>query len=206
MKTTLIAALLVLAAPAAALASGPARAAAKKAQQSPPPATEAPPALSDEELKQQIGSFLGSIDTPIPAESWKGLGPRGAALLEGVARDGQELPTRRARAVDGMTAMRWTAGEPLFRELAQAEAEPLNLRFAAVRALGALLPKARAERELSALLAGAKDARVRAIAGEALARRAGKAGCAAVKRQLAREEEAERGVYVRAVEACEAKK
>ena len=167
MKNLLLIALLV-AAPAVH-ASGLERAAKKKLPLA--PATDTGPVLSDQELRGQVDAYLGSIDTPIGAEQWKGLGPRAGAILEGIAKNGDELPTRRAKAVDGIAGLKWEPGLATVRALAADEAAPPVLRFSSVRALGAVLPKAQAERELKALLEGAKDARVRAVAGEVLSHR-----------------------------------
>lgn len=204
MKMTLLTlAALILAAPAVH-ASGPVRAAQKKAQAAPAPATlEGADAMSDEDARAQMNAFLGSIDTPIPAAHWQALGQRVGPWLEEIAR-GTDLPTRRAKALDGMAASKWTGAAGVMRELARDEATPANVRFHAVRGLAHVLPKDKVERELTPLLEGAKDARVRASAAEQLTKLG--LACGAVDRQLAREDEGGKLMFHAAVDSCAALK
>lgn len=196
-------AVLAVGAPAAH-ASGVSRAAQKKALLTPAPAPEgASASLSDEEVKNQANAMLGAIDTPVGPESWKALGSRGAALLEGIARNGDELPTRRAKALDALSQMKWAHAAPLLRELAKDEAQPLVVRFSSVRGLGYVSTKAQVARELAPLLEQAKDPRVRAVAAEELSHRA-VGGCAQLQKQLAREDADVRGMFGRAQENCAA--
>lgn len=188
----------------AAQASGPARAAQKKKLLSPAPApVGAGDSLSDEEVKNQLNALLGAIDTPIGAESFRALGRRGARLLLGIAKNGEEFPTRRAKAVDGLSQMRWTPAATLLRELAKDEAQPIVVRFSSVRGLGYLSSKTQVVRELTILLEQAKDPRVRAVAAEELSHRT-TGGCAQLQKQLAREEADVRGMFGRAQANCDA--
>jgi HEAT repeat protein len=186
------------------LASGPGgqsglgRAADRQKQ----PAAEAAPdsALSDEEVESRVKTFLGAIDTPIPAAHWKALGARGAALLSPLAKDPAQFPTRRAKAVDGLSAIAPQDAEPLFAALAAGETEPLVVRLSALRGLGQVVPAKRLQVVLHPLLTGAKAYAIRAGAAEVLSAKG--QGCAAVEAQLKRETAELRGAYHRAAKSC----
>src|SRR5438477_6268699 len=60
--------------------------------------------LSDEEIARRANAFLGSIDTPISGKQWRALGPRAALVLEPIIEDANAMPSRRAKAVDGLAA------------------------------------------------------------------------------------------------------
>jgi len=180
--------------------TGTSRSASKK-----PVATALPPSsgqsagLSDEEVKSQVGAYLGSIDTPISRESWRALGPRGAAQLIAVLDDGRMLPTRRARAVDGLAMMGWSDAAPTVLAVASNETENVAVRFAAIRALSALMPET-ADAPLTLLMKTSKEARVRAVAAEMLSERVG--GCAVINTQLATETDEARAFFGRAQKQC----
>src|SRR3954469_8820235 len=70
--------------------------------------------LSAEEVRDHVEGYLGSIDTPITANQWKALGPRAVPILERIAMDQHDLPTRRAKAIGGVRARGGTGGPPLF--------------------------------------------------------------------------------------------
>src|SRR3954468_1671381 len=73
----------------------------------PPQAEEVTPKteLSDDDVREHVKAYLGSIDTPIHANQWKALGPRAVPMLEEIAKNHDELPTRRAKAIDGLAAV-----------------------------------------------------------------------------------------------------
>lgn len=154
--------------------------------------------LSDDDVKQQVTALLGNIDTPMPHETWRGLGPRGAALLLATLDDPQALPTRRARAIDGLSAMNWQEATPKLSSLAVTETENRAVRFAAIRAVSALSPDD--NQSLLTVVKGAQDARVRALAAEMLSHRAG--GCDAVAQQLRAETDETRAFFERAKRQC----
>jgi hypothetical protein len=141
---------------------------------------------------------LGNIDTPMPAETWRSLGPRGAALLLEAVNDSHALPTRRARAIDGLAAMGWSTAAPQLGALANSESEHRAVRFAAVRGLHALAPDDSVP--LVGVLTRAQDARVRALAAEMLSRRTG--GCESIAQQLRAETEETRAFFERARRQC----
>jgi hypothetical protein len=193
----------LLAAPLAT--TGPARAAARQPAPAVQPEAAAPATpLSDDELQGQVEALLGSIDTRIPEPHWRALGPRASALLEQRARDHEQLPSRRAKALDGLAAFGDKASSAPFLELAQAESEPLAVRLAALRGLGRVLTDRRVQPALQPLLEKAGDPRVRAVAAEVLAARSPAAHCALVRAQLARESEEVRGQFHRSARLCPA--
>ena len=199
MKLTILSAVAALA--LSGCETGTSRSASKK-----PVATMLPPggdqsaSLSDEEVKSQVGAYLGSIDTPISRESWRGLGPRGAAQLLSVVNDGRMLPTRRARALDGLAMMGWSEAAPTAFTVASSETENLAVRFSAVRAVSALLSEASGDAQLTSLLKTSKEPRVRAVAAEALSERTG--GCGVISTHLATESDETRAFFSRSQRNC----
>ncbi len=194
--TPLIAAVLLL-------SSGLGRAAERK-----PPAPETSDAraaaqaaaLSDDEIDARVRALLGSIDTPIPHAHWKALGARAAALLVPLAKDPAQFPTRRAKALDGLSALAPPEAQALFLSLASGESEPTVVRLSALRGLGRVVPAGKLQATLVPLLAGAKEHAIRAGAAEVLASKG--VGCAAVEAQVKRETAEARGAYHRAEKAC----
>lgn len=193
----------------ALLASGPAREAARKPA---PPSPAAAPStssdaspLSDAERDDTVDGYLGSIDTPIGRSRWRALGPKARAKLEAIAQDGQALPSRRARSLDGLAALGQKESAPLATALARDEAAPFVVRHSALRAAAALLGPKTLTRELGPLVSGARDLRIRALAAETLAHHGGTRGCALVL-HAAKDagEAAESKHWKRALEACEA--
>jgi HEAT repeats len=172
----------------------------------PPPASEQPvqpnESLSADDVRQHVEGYLGSIDTPISANQWKALGPRAIPQLEAIAMSQTELPTRRAKAIDGLAALGDTRGPALFKRIANQDGESINVRFAAVRGLGQVTAPAQAVTNLKPILQGAKDSRVRALAAEQIAIRSHGKSCDMVKAQLDREKDDARGHYGRAMKQC----
>src|SRR2546430_9274156 len=91
----------------------------------------APAQLTDDEVRAKVEAYLGAIDRPVPVQRLKELGPRAADLLEPIAKDPAEFPTRRAMALDGLAVV---APDPAARVLgppARDEKQPVVLRVAA---------------------------------------------------------------------------
>ena len=184
---------------AVVIASGPSREAAKKALT--PASTGVAAELSEAEVAEQAAAFLGAIDTPISLEQWRSLGPRAQATLAAVADDGEALPTRRARAIDGLTIVGGTGSRTRFAHLAESEAEPFVVRLAAVRGLGAIVPPGELPAVLLRLLSSARDSRVRAATAEVLSTNA-QGTCPVIDAQLKREGQDGRAQFHRAATAC----
>jgi hypothetical protein len=137
-------------------------------------------AASEPEVRARVDGLLGSYRAVTVAE-WRALGPDAAPVLEGVARDPAALPTRRARALAALGAVRPVAAGPLIRQLVAEAGAPVVLRCAAVdvapSVLGAeapavLMPLLRDHEALVQLrsarvLASSGAAGCRAVAAEA---------------------------------------
>jgi len=100
--------------------------------------------LSEDDVRQQVNAYLGSIDTGIEANQWRSLGPRAVPMLERIVTNRDELPTRRAKAIDGLAAVGDTSASSLFNDIARNDGESINVRFAAVRGLARMTPHDRA--------------------------------------------------------------
>src|SRR6266849_4819598 len=98
----------------------------------PPADQSAPQPLSEDEVQERIDTFMRTIDTRISPEQWRALGGRGAAILEGMAQDRTLLPTRRAKAVVGLSAIGSPTSASVLLSLAQSQRDPLNVRLTAV--------------------------------------------------------------------------
>src|SRR6267154_1500376 len=177
----------------------------KRPPQTPvPEGTEVQPKeeLSAEDVRNHVEGYLGAIDTPIQASQWKSLGPRAVPVLEAIVKNPDELPTRRAKAIDGLAALGDKKAPALFTSVAGNENERINVRFAAVRGLARVTPRTHAAQTLKPLLEKSKDSRVRALAAEQLAIRSQGKSCDLVRAQLQRERDETRGQYGRAMKQC----
>jgi hypothetical protein len=184
------------------LSSGPDRAAARKAALQDHPTGAVSP-LSEAEARAQAEALLGAIDTAVSQAQWRALGPGALPLLAELVDDPDELPTRRARAVDGLATLGGAATRGRLTRAALSDDEPLVVRLAALRGLGAVVPSPELAAALAPLLRSARDSRIRAAAGEVLVLRVGDQGaCPAVAAQLEREGPDGRAQFHRAARAC----
>ena len=166
-----------------------------------PPAEQSPQQpLGDEEIRERIDTFMRTIDTRISESQWRALGPRGAAMLEGMAQDRTLLPTRRAMAVIGLAAIGAPTSSSVLLSLAQSSGEPLNVRLTAVLGAPGVVPAAEIPATLKPLLETADDERVRAAAAEVISRHG---GCSLVRAQASRERD--RLAMQRALQSCDTK-
>jgi hypothetical protein len=163
------------------------------------PSSEAAPAppLTDEEIQQRIESLLGTIDSRIGAGEWRALGPRGTALLERIAQDARMLPSKRALAVGGLSAIGAPSSSAVLLDLARSEQAPLPVRLGAVHGMPRVVSAQQLGTALKPVLEGAKNAHVRRAAAEVLSRNG---GCSLVRAQAQREDDAVR--MQRALERC----
>jgi hypothetical protein len=179
--------------------------AAPRANKAPPPpeaqASQTAPALSDQEIQQRLRAYLGSIDTPVPAARWRELGPRAGAMLQQIALDPNQMPSRRAKAVSGLSLAAPDQAGPVLTKLAADESQSVSIRIAAVHGMAAGSTPEAAAQKVSPLLRGASDPGVRAVAAEVVAA-SGSQGCAQVKAQVAREEPVQRPAFRRALARC----
>jgi hypothetical protein len=181
----------------------PPRNARPPAAQSPADASQAED-LTDEQVAAQVQVYLGSIDTPVPAERWRALGSRAVGPLVTVVRDGNALPSRRAKAVEALSVVGGARSREVVLEVARSEEQPFGVRASALRAAGRLLPAKALVQELRPVLESARDAPTRATAAEVLARHAPRSSCTAVRAQARREARNARLGFGRALERCQA--
>jgi hypothetical protein len=153
--------------------------------------------LSDEEVQRRVDALLGNIDTRIPAEDFRALGPRGRAALERIAQDPKVLPSRRAVAVAGLSAVGDAASSSVLLGLARSEDVPLAVRLSAVHSTANVVPATRLTAALKPVLQSAANPHVRRAAAEVLSRHG---GCALVRAQAQREDD--RARMQRALERC----
>ncbi len=164
------------------------------------PAASAPVQLSADELRARIDGYLGSIDRPITSENWRALGPQAAQLLEPIAADAQALPSRRARALEGVIAVAPDRAAQLVGAIARDENAPVVLRVVALRGAGEVLSPAKAMTELKPVLQSAQSAGMRGVAAEVLTRH--KEGCRTVREQAGRESPEVRQAFQGALSRC----
>src|SRR5512138_755752 len=159
--------------------------------------------LADAEVAQRVRAYLGAIHAPASSEQWRALGARAAGVLEAIARDPQALPSRRARAVAALSHVGGEGAQRTVLELARSEAAPFAVRAGALEGAERLLAADDLAREVEPILRGATEPLVRATAAEVLARRAPESACGAVLAQAARERDAHRRSFGRALARCE---
>jgi hypothetical protein len=170
----------------------------------PPPPALGPPADAAERA-ERIEVALGMIHGRASPEAWRAMGPEAVADLERIALDPAALPSRRGRALEGLSWIGGARAEAILRRAAAEETLPFSVRAEALRGAGRLLPPAELVGTLRPVLRSASRAVDRAVAAEVLAERAPAAACAEVRIRAGQESAAERGVFWRALERCRAR-
>jgi hypothetical protein len=169
----------------------------------PAPATPRVAAPASEAARaERIEAILGSIDLAATPEEWRALGSGAVAALERVARDPGEFPSRRARALQGLSFLGGAAAQQAVVELSRDETLPFAVRASALEGAGRLLAPAALVRELQPALTSSPHRAVRAVAAEVLAQQAPAQGCGALRAQLLREPAEARGAFQRATGRC----
>jgi HEAT repeat protein len=107
------------------------------------------------------------------------------------------LPTRRAKALDGLSAIGSPTAADTMLSLAKSEQTPLVVRLSAVRAASRTLPADQVAPALQPILQGAQDGHVRAMAADMLSSHG---GCTLVRAQAVREDNPSR--MRRALQRC----
>lgn len=158
----------------------------------------APPAAAD--LHQQIDTLLRTRDVPVTAQQWRALGPAALPELERLAADRSELPTRRARAIEGIVALGSPRAPKLLVRLSRSEDEPSVVRMSAIRGTGRTLSASRQLVALQPVLESAKDPALRGVTADVLSRHA--SSCPAVTAQARRETDEWRTRFQTAVSRC----
>jgi len=169
------------------------------------PAADPLPPASAAERAQRLEVALGMIHGSPSPGFWRALGPEAVPELLRLARDGDALPSRRARALEGLSWLGGDRAAAALREMSAAEDLPFSVRAAALEGAGRLLPPAEVRRVLAPVLQGARRAADRAVAAEVMAERDPAAGCPALRARLPREAERDRGVFARALSRCAAR-
>jgi hypothetical protein len=172
----------------------------------PPPRPAAGPAqpqtvLTDAQIRERVETLLGNIDTRLPAERWKELGPRAAAVLLPIIQSQDELPSRRAAALRGLILAAPEQAAAPSAKLAVDEKQPVAVRVSAMRAVAATTPSKDAAEVAAKVLATSRHPGVRGVAAEIVAA-SGSEGCAQVKAQAAREDAAQKAAFRRALARC----
>jgi hypothetical protein len=157
----------------------------------------APPNVRDE-----VRSLLGAIHDPVPAETWRELGPDAIPILLELATSPSELPFRRARAVEALSLVGGDDATATTLRLARETGGAWDVRASAVRGLGRLLPRERLVAELKPVLERDPHEDVRDVAATVLARKAGPSGCDAVRAQADKERRPGRAPYAQALARC----
>jgi hypothetical protein len=147
---------------------------------------------SSPDLRSQVEAFLNNHDDLSSPSQRQGLGNEATPILESIATDHTALPSRRARALAGLSAL--GSGESTMRLIANADGEPLNVRISAVHGLAQILPESDLIPVLRPLLKDAKS-QMRGITAEALSNTP--AGCAEIAGIALRESPAWRARYTR---------
>ncbi|HEX9401852.1 MAG TPA: HEAT repeat domain-containing protein [Anaeromyxobacter sp.] len=141
---------------------------------------QAAPAPSPE-VRDQVRALLGNIDTRVPPETFRALGPGAEEALADFAREEQGSPLRRVHALEALAGLGGARAEAVHREVLARSTAPRAVRRAAVRGLGRLAGPRRAAAELSPVLEQDSDPVVRATAAEALAAHAPADACARIR-------------------------
>jgi hypothetical protein len=168
----------------------------------PPPAdagTVTPVPMSDEEVQERIQMYLGTIHGPVTPGMWQRLGPAALPQLEKIARDPEQLPTRRSGALNGIAAIGSLTAPDLMLEMAKNEKEPMQVRIAAMMGAERVLPD-RVAQELRPVMENATDGHIRRVAAEVMAAHG---GCVAVRAQAKREQNRDR--MAKALKTCSQK-
>jgi len=161
--------------------------------------------MSDAEVRAHAEALLGAIDRPVPAATWRALGPAAIPVLAAIASSESRMPSTRSAALAALAAADPLRAEPLARSIVDDEGAPSPVREAAVRVLGRVLAPAALRSALAPVLRAAGRAGVRSVAAETLARHAGADACPDVMDQISLEPEAFRPAFHRSAALCAGK-
>jgi hypothetical protein len=162
--------------------------------------------MSDAEVRAHAEALLGAIDRPIPAATWKALGPAAVPVLAEIAASESRMPSTRSAALGALAAADPVRAEPIARALVDDDAAPLPVRETAVRTLGRVLQPAGLRAALAPVLRAAFEPALRSVAAETLARHAAADTCAEVMDQVSLEPESGRPAFHRSVALCAGKR
>lgn len=160
-----------------------------------------PGAVPSGDVREQVETYLSTIDVTVTAQQWQALGPEAAAVLMEIASSDQQLPLRRARAVEALGMRKDAAAVALVHKLAAQASASRSVRMAAVRAVPKLAKDAAAAQAALSPLLQDKDVQLRAATAGVLSS-LGTNGCKAVSQRLQRESGEERALIERSAAAC----
>jgi len=166
------------------------------------PGDPPPTPRSEQEVREQVEMYLGSIHTPISLERWRALGAQATPILEEIATSTSQLPTRRARALEGLSALGSPEVATRILQIAQSDEQPPVVRMSAMRGVGRLMTSGKLVPALRPVMEKSPDVQIRAAAAEVLARHAPKTACTLVRAQLGREPQSQHSAYRRAMASC----
>ncbi|HZH04278.1 MAG TPA: hypothetical protein VEY30_10860 [Myxococcaceae bacterium] len=142
-------------------------------------------AMAEEEkssdLATRVEGYLGVIDTPVTAETWRSLGPDALPILESIASSAEALPGRRARAIKAWGLIAGEESAEWLVALAQEEAQPFPVRRSALLTSRTRLSEVDFLQAYEPVLQKSSNVRLRLVAAEALIQRSPVRGCASVR-------------------------
>ena len=147
---------------------------------------------SSQNINAQVNALLGAYENLASPARWRSLGDAAVPILESVVADYTALPTRRARAIDGLAAL--SSGSATMQRVANSDWEPLVVRISAVNGLAQVLPESDLIPALRPLL-NDPQSQMRGITAKALSNTP--AGCAEIAAMAQLETPAWRARYVR---------
>jgi hypothetical protein len=170
----------------------------------PPPAAAASPPAGAAARAERLEAVLGRIHGRPTPEAWRALGPEVAGDLARVALDPAALPSRRARAAEGLSWLGGPQAEAALRALVAQPELAWSVRAEAQRGAGRVLAPAPLAALLLPVLQASPRPIDRAVAAEVLAERAPAAGCGAVRARQPLEARRDRASFDGAIARCAA--
>src|SRR5256885_7224780 len=89
-----------------------------------------PGAVPSGTVREQVETYLSTIDVAVNAPQWQALGPDAAAVLMEIASSDQALPLRRTRAVGALGVRKDAAAAALVNKPAANASESRSVRMA----------------------------------------------------------------------------
>lgn len=173
-----------------------------------PLAASAAPTRDLNETALQIRAYLGSIDTPISPEQWRALGAQAIPQLETIATNLKELPTQRAKAMEGLAAFGSSVDQPTAQfllRIANDDSQVFTVRRTALYAYGEVAKKEQLLSTVKPLMEHSTDHRLRFQAAQLLVRHAPSDACDSIKVQSTHEKAEVHHRWHQLTRECEAR-
>jgi hypothetical protein len=155
---------------------------------------------SDALTRARVNAYLGSESTT--AEDWRQLDASAVPFLTKVIGDRDESPSRRVRAMAGLSLLGSRNDIRSLMDLARAEGEAVQIRIVALRYAMSRYAKGEAVGLMKGLLRDSQVLRIRIIAAEQLTRLSRSSGCTAVRAQVEKERPRDQKSFQRALARC----